>query len=225
MEREELLGLVNAELGNTQLTLSERTVNGELDDALADFGDDEEANAKLVTRIVGRLKRIDGQLHADVSEQINVYKKNLEKKQKQTQSQLQSQQPKPAQNTEEGVIADLQKRIEAMEEAAKQKDVALAIEKTKGEVKRRLSEKFRSAGMDVNDFFLGTALGRIDFSDKAYDVDALVKKAEENYNVDRKLAGIDDTGRPNFGGGGGNNRNSASDYFARKAKKEGWAKK
>ena len=56
-------------------------------------------------------------------------------------------------------------------------------------------------------------------------MDSLVKKAEENYNVDRKAAGIDDTGRPNFGGGGGNARNSASDYFARKAKKEGWAKK
>ncbi len=225
MEREELLGLVNAELGNTQLTLSERTVNGELDDALADFGDDAEANAKLVTRIVGRLKRIDGQLHADVSEQVNAYKKNLEKKQKPlVQTQAQKQQPDtPSGN--EGVIADLQKRIEAMEEAAKKKDAALAIEKSKGEIKKRLGEKFRSAGMELNEFFLGTALSRLDFSTETNDIDSLVKKAEENYNVDRKLAGIDDTGRPNFGGGGGNNRNSASDYFAKKAKKEGWARK
>ncbi len=223
MEREELLGLVNAELGNTQLTLSERTVNGELDDALADFGEDAEANAKLVTRIADRLKRIDGQLHADVSEQINIYKKSLNKVQKPQQQQVKPQAGE--QNPNEGLIADLQKRIEAMEEAAKKKETALALEKVKGEVKKRLSDKFRSAGMEVNEFFLGTALGRMEFSSENYDVDALVKKAEENYNIDRKLAGVEDTGRPNFGGGGGNNRSSASDYFARKAKKEGWAKK
>lgn len=223
MEREELLGLVNAELGNTQLTLSERTVNGELDDALADFGEDQEENAKLITRIAGRLKRLDGQLHADVSEQIKVYKKSFEAKQNQQQQPQQQQQP--AQNVDNEMIAELQKRIEAMEEAAKKKDAALAVENAKGEVKRRLKEKFRSAGMEINEFFLGTALGRMDFSSNANDIDSLVKKAEENYNVDRKAAGIDDTGRPNFGGGGGNARNSASDYFARKAKKEGWAKK
>lgn len=223
MEREELLGLVNAELGNTQLTLSERTVNGELDDALADFGEDQEENAKLITRIAGRLKRLDGQLHADVSEQIKVYKKSFEAKQNQQQQPQQQQQP--AQNVDNEMIAELQKRIEAMEEAAKKKDAAIAVENAKGEVKRRLKEKFRSAGMEINEFFLGTALGRMDFSSNANDIDSLVKKAEENYNVDRKAAGIDDTGRPNFGGGGGNARNSASDYFARKAKKEGWAKK
>lgn len=223
MEREELLGLVNAELGNTQLTLSERTVNGELDDALADFGEDQEENAKLVTRIAGRLKRLDGQLHADVSEQIKVYKKNFEAKQNQQQQSQQQQQH--AQNVDNEMIAELQKRIEAMEEAAKKKDAALAVENAKGEVRRRLKEKFRSAGMEINEFFLGTALGRMDFSSSENDMDSLVKKAEENYNVDRKAAGIDDTGRPNFGGGGGNARNSASDYFARKAKKEGWAKK
>lgn len=37
MEREELLELVQQELGDTQLTLSERTINGELDDSLSDL--------------------------------------------------------------------------------------------------------------------------------------------------------------------------------------------
>ena len=46
MNREELRELVTKELGSTQLKLSERTINEELDDVLDDFGDNDEANAK-----------------------------------------------------------------------------------------------------------------------------------------------------------------------------------
>ncbi len=60
MEREELLGLVNAELGDNRLTLSERTINEELDDVLGDFGDDQEANTAMVARVANRLRRMDG---------------------------------------------------------------------------------------------------------------------------------------------------------------------
>ncbi len=217
MEREELLGLVQQELGDTQLTLSERTINGELDDSLSDFGDDADANAKAVTRIANRLKRLDGQLHADVAEQVSVYKKSLKGR---------VDKPKvEGQESADPTISDLMKRIEAMEAAAKEKETALALQGVKDMVKNRLSEKFRAAGIEVNDFFLGTALSRLDISPESTDIDALVKKAEENYNVDRKLAGFEDSGRPNFGGQSGIERTSASDYFARKAKKEGWGKK
>lgn len=217
MEREELLELVQQELGDTQLTLSERTINGELDDSLSDFGDDADANAKAVTRIANRLKRLDGQLHADVAEQVSVYKKSL----KGSVEKPKVDKKEPPDPT----ISDLMKRIEAMEAAAKEKETALALQGVKDNVKNRLSEKFRAAGIEVNDFFLGTALSRLDISPESTDIDALVKKAEENYNVDRKLAGFEDSGRPNFGGQSGIERTSASDYFARKAKKEGWGKK
>ena len=82
MNREELRELVTKKLGSTQLKLSERTINEELDDVLGDFGNDEEANAKLVERVANRLKRMDGNLHADVSKEVKEYKENAEKKQK-----------------------------------------------------------------------------------------------------------------------------------------------
>ena len=114
MEREELLELVQKELGDTQLTLSERTINGELDDSLSDFGDDADANAKAVTRIANRLKRLDGQLHADVAEQVSVYKKSIKgsvEKPKVDKKVKEKESPDPT-------ISDLMKRIEAMEAVA-----------------------------------------------------------------------------------------------------------
>lgn len=78
MTREELLALVNKELGSTKLTLNERAINEELDDSLDDFGDDEAANAKLVSRIVNRLKRMDGSVHSAVSREVKEYKKRIE---------------------------------------------------------------------------------------------------------------------------------------------------
>ena len=77
MEREELLGQVIDALeseGRT-LTLSEETINGELDDALEGVTDDAQVDETFVGRIVKRLKRMDGQLHKDVSTQVKAYKK------------------------------------------------------------------------------------------------------------------------------------------------------
>ena len=63
MTREELLALVNKELGSTKLTISEKTINEELDDVLEDFGEDEAVNAKLVTKVTNRLKCKIGRAH------------------------------------------------------------------------------------------------------------------------------------------------------------------
>ena len=70
MTREELLALVNKEADTTKFkSLSQKTINEELDDVLEDFGDDEAANAKLVTKLANRLKRMDGNLHKNVSDE------------------------------------------------------------------------------------------------------------------------------------------------------------
>ena len=71
MTVEELLSLVNKEVDTTKFrSLSQKTINEELNDVLDEFGDDEAANAKIVTKVANRLKRMDGNLHKNVSDEI-----------------------------------------------------------------------------------------------------------------------------------------------------------
>ena len=211
MEREELLGLVNEELGETQLTLSEQTINEELDDSLEDFGEDEDANSKLVTKIANRLKRLDGNLHADVSKQVSDYKKQWKEKQK--------TKPAPRQKQQAEEESEALKQMRAELDDLEAKNAVLES------VRKGLREKMEKSGMEVNGYFVKTAVGKLEIPDEGVDIDALVSKAEKVYNADMKEAGITPNQKPRFGGGGGKGNNAASDFFARKAKKEGWAKK
>ena len=81
MTREELLNLVNKEVDTTKFTsLSQKTINEELDDVLEDFGDDEEANSKIVTKLANRLKRMDGNLHKNVSDEMKKNRAEAERR-------------------------------------------------------------------------------------------------------------------------------------------------
>jgi ElaB/YqjD/DUF883 family membrane-anchored ribosome-binding protein len=87
MTREELLALVNKEVDTTKFKeLSQKTINEELDDVLEDFGDDEEANSKLVTKLANRLKRINGNLHKNISDEVKKSKEEAERKKKEEDS-------------------------------------------------------------------------------------------------------------------------------------------
>lgn len=219
MEREELLGLVNEELGETRLTLSEQTINEELDDTLGDFGEDEEANTKLVTRIAARLKRLDGNLHADVSKQVNDYKKQWKEKQKAKPPV----QEKPQEESE--ALRQMRAELDALKaesETRKKNEAKNAVSES---VKKGLREKMEKNGMEVNSYFMKNAVNKIDIPDDGADIDVLVSKAEKIYNADMKEAGVTPNQKPRFGAGGGKGNNAASDFFAKKAKKEGWGKK
>lgn len=222
MEREELLGLVNEELGETQLTLSEQTINEELDDSLEDFGEDEDANSKLVTKIANRLKRLDGNLHADVSKQVSDYKKQWKEKQKNKPTSHQ----KPQGDGEESeAIKQMRAELDALKAESETRKKTEAKNAVLESVRKGLREKMEKNGMEVNGYFVKTAVGKLEIPDEGVDVDALVSKAEKVYNADMKEAGLTPNQKPRFGSGGGKGNNAASDFFARKAKKEGWAKK
>ena len=80
MTREELLALVNKEVDTTKFKeLSQKTINEELEDVLEDFGDDEEPNSKLVTKLANRLKRINGNLHKNISDDVKKSKEQVTK--------------------------------------------------------------------------------------------------------------------------------------------------
>ena len=190
MTREELLALVNKEADTTKFkSLSQKTINEELDDVLEDFGDDEAANAKLVTKLANRLKRMDGNLHKNVSDEIKKSKEEAERKKKEEKEE----EERKRKEEEEGKTGsddkydELLKEIKALKEANAERDKKAARKATIESVKAGLKDKFDKANLEMNDFFLDTALSKLEIPDDA-DVVELVSKAENIYTADYKRA-------------------------------------
>lgn len=187
MTREELLALVNKEADTTKFkSLSQKTINEELDDVLEDFGDDEAANAKLVTKLANRLKRMDGNLHKNVSDEIKKSKEEAERKKKEEEEERKRKESDKEGNPDDK-YAELLKEIKALKEANAERDKKAARKATIESVKAGLKDKFDKANLELNDFFLDTALSKLEISDDA-DVVELVSKAENIYTADYKRA-------------------------------------
>ena len=197
MEREELKELVNEILGSTQLKLSERTINEELDDVLGDFGDNEETNAKLIERVANRLKRMDGNLHADVSKEVKEYK--LKEGNEGGSKKNESNEGSESEIMKE--LKNLRAELDEERNARKQEQTERAKHATMDSVRKGLREKFENAGLKINDFFAKSALSKLEIPNENVDIKSLVEKAEKLYNADIKEAGIE-IGKPHAGGNG-----------------------
>lgn len=187
MTREELLALVNKEADTTKFkSLSQKTINEELDDVLEDFGDDEAANAKLVTKLANRLKRMDGNLHKNISDEIKKSKEEAERKKKEEEEERKRKEGKKDDDPDDK-YSKLLKKLEALEKANSERDKKAARKATIESVKAGLKDKFDKANLEMNDFFLDTALSKLEISDDA-DVAELVSTAENIYTADYKRA-------------------------------------
>lgn len=187
MTREELLALVNKEADTTKFkSLSQKTINEELDDVLEDFGDDEAANAKLVTKLANRLKRMDGNLHKNVSDEIKKSKEEAERKKKEEEEERKRNEADKDDDPDDK-YSKLLEKLEALEKANAERDKKAARKATIESVKAGLKDKFDKANLEMNDFFLDTALSKLEISDDA-DVAELVSMAENIYTVDYKRA-------------------------------------
>lgn len=187
MTREELLALVNKEADTTKFkSLSQKTINEELDDVLEDFGDDEAANAKLVTKLANRLKRMDGNLHKNVSDEIKKSKEEAERKKKEEEEERKRKEDDKNDDPDDK-YNELLKEIKALKEANAERDKKAARKATIESVKAGLKDKFDKANLEMNDFFLDTALSKLEISDDA-DVAELVSTAENIYTADYKRA-------------------------------------
>ena len=83
MTKEELLELVNKKEDTSKFkSLSQRTIDEELVEALEEIGDDESANDKVVTKLANRLKRMNGNLHSNVAAEVKKAKEEAERKKK-----------------------------------------------------------------------------------------------------------------------------------------------
>ena len=188
MTREELLALVNKEADTTKFkSLSQKTINEELDDVLEDFGDDEAANAKLVTKLANRLKRMDGNLHKNVSDEIKKSKEEAERKKREEEEERKRKKEEEGKTGSDDKYDELLKEIKALKEANAERDKKAARKATIESVKAGLKDKFDKANLEMNDFFLDTALSKLEISDDA-DVAELVSTAENIYTADYKRA-------------------------------------
>lgn len=187
MTREELLALVNKEVDTTKFKeLSQKTINEELDDVLEDFGDDEEANSKLVTKLANRLKRINGNLHKNISDEVKKSKEEAERKKKEEEEERKRKEADKGDNPDDK-YSKLLEKLEALEKANVERDKKAARKATIESVKAGLKDKFDKANLEMNDFFLDTALSKLEISDDA-DVAELVSTAENIYTADYKRA-------------------------------------
>ena len=187
MTREELLALVNKEADTTKFkSLSQKTINEELDDVLEDFGDDEAANAKLVTKLANRLKRMDGNLHKNISDEIKKSKEEAERKKKEEEEERKRKEGKKDDDPDDK-YSKLLEKLKVLEKANAERDKKAARKATIESVKAGLKDKFDKANLEMNDFFLDTALSKLEISDDA-DVAELVSTAENIYTADYKRA-------------------------------------
>ena len=223
MTKEELLSLVNKEVDTTKFkSLSQKTINEELDDVLEDFGDDEAANAKLVTKLANRLKRMDGNLHKNVSDEIKKSKEEAERKKKEEEEERKHKEA--AKNDDpDDKYNELLKEIKALKEANAERDKKAARKATIESVKAGLKDKFDKANLEMKNYFLNAAIAKLEIPDEDADIDDLVAKAEKIYTAEYKEAtgenGIPAKGQRTSGGGSSTEDDKFMDEIAERRKK------
>ena len=223
MTKEELLSLVNKEVDTTKFkSLSQKTINEELDDVLEDFGDDEAANAKLVTKLANRLKRMDGNLHKNVSDEIKKSKEEAERKKKEEEDERKRKEA--AKNDDpDDKYNELLKEIKALKEANAERDKKAARKATIESVKAGLKYKFDKANLEMKNYFLNAAIAKLEIPDEDADIDDLVSKAEKIYTAEYKEAtgenGIPAKGQRTSGGGSSTEDDKFMDEIAERRKK------
>ena len=223
MTKEELLSLVNKEVDTTKFkSLSQKTINEELDDVLEDFGDDEAANAKLVTKLANRLKRMDGNLHKNVSDEIKKSKEEAERKKKEEEEERKRKEA--AKNDDpDDKYNELLKEIKALKEANAERDKKAARKATIESVKAGLKDKFDKANLEMKNYFLNAAIAKLEIPDEDADIDDLVSKAEKIYTAEYKEAtgenGIPSKGSRTYSGGTSTDDDKFMDEIAERRKK------
>lgn len=223
MTREELLELTNKEVDTTKFkSLSQKTINEELDDVLEDFGDDEEVNSKLVTKLANRLKRMDGNLHKNVSDEIKKSKEDAERKKKEEEEERKRKEAVKEDNPDDK-YSKLLEKLEALEKANAERDKKAARKATIESVKAGLKDKFDKANLEMKNYFLNAAISKLEIPDEDADIDELVSKAEKIYTAEYKEAtgenGIPAKGQRLSGGGNSTDDDDFMNEIAERRKK------
>ena len=197
MTVEELLSLVNKEVDTTKFkSLSQKTITEELNDVLDEMGDDAATNAKKVTKLATRLKRMDGNLHKCVSDEIKKSREEAGRKEKEGKEgrEKERREKDGGEKTDDPTSSSDDKydkllaKLEALERANAERDKKASRAATESAVRKGLKDKFDRAKLELNDFFLDTAMSKLTIPDTDADVLELITQAEGIYTTDYKRA-------------------------------------
>lgn len=198
MTIEELLELVNKKEDTSKFTtLSKKSIDDELNDVLGEMGDDDDANDKIVTKLANRLKRMDKNLHKNIADELKKSREEAERKKKEEEERNGK---KDGENKPDDKYDKLLAKLEALEKANEERDKKASRAATIEAVRKGLKDKFDKAKLELNDFFLDTAISKLEIPDKDADVTDLVSKAEGIYTTDFKRA-TGNTAIPHMGSG------------------------
>lgn len=198
MTIEELLELVNKKEDTSKFTsLSKKSIDEELNDVLGEMGDDDDENDRIVTKLANRLKRMDKNLHKNIADELKKSREEAERKKKEEEERKGK---KDGEDTPDDKYDKLLAKLEALEKANEERDKKASRAATIEAVRKGLKDKFDKAKLELNDFFLDTAISKLEIPDKDADVTDLVSKAEGIYTTDFKRA-TGDTAIPRMGSG------------------------
>lgn len=198
MTIEELLELVNKKEDTSKFTsLSKKSIDEELNDVLGEMGDDDDENDRIVTKLANRLKRMDKNLHKNIADELKKSREEAERKKKEEEER---EGKKGGEDTPDDKYDKLLAKLEALEKANEERDKKASRAATIEAVRKGLKDKFDKAKLELNDFFLDTAISKLEIPDKDADVTDLVSKAEGIYTTDFKRA-TGNTAIPRMGSG------------------------
>ena len=198
MTIEELLKLVNKKEDTSKFTsLSKKSIDEELNDVLGEMGDDDDENDRIVTKLANRLKRMDKNLHKNIADELKKSREEAERKKKEEEERKGK---KDGEDTPDDKYDKLLAKLEALEKANEERDKKASRAATIEAVRKGLKDKFDKAKLELNDFFLDTAISKLEIPDKDADVTDLVSKAEGIYTTDFKRA-TGNTAIPHMGSG------------------------
>lgn len=198
MTIEELLELVNKKEDTSKFTtLSKKSIDEELNDVLGEMGDDDDENDRIVTKLANRLKRMDKNLHKNIADELKKSREEAERKKKEEEERKGK---KDGEDTPDDKYDKLLAKLEALEKANEERDKKASRAATIEAVRKGLKDKFDKAKLELNDFFLDTAISKLEIPDKDADVTDLISKAEGIYTTDFKRA-TGNTAIPRMGSG------------------------
>lgn len=220
MENEKIISAILEKVGNTDV--SSQTVSQLVQlNPLAEGAEPDEAYfekmASVVKSVQGNINHVAStKLEAQVAQKVEEYKRTLKSESKPVE---------PLKNNGgNNELDDIKKELASLRAAQSEYLTREKRQATSKAIREGLKEKFSQSGMEVRDFFIDTAVGKLSIPDGKADVAALVTEAEKYVIRDMKAAGIDTDGPTLSNTSNGNGKSWLDKKFAQKAKREGYAK-